>query len=354
MSGRKPQLNWTKSRGQYTTTVNGKFHLLGPDRQEAEKHFRWLEHKYDLGEQADTNPPFAEVADAWLNFVEENHDPERYRLCSARMQEFIEFVGERLRVKEIRARHVSEWMAQKLHVKKPGTERQYKAIILASLNWAASKRVRMISINPLKGMIDLPEGGSRGGEVVWPEATLKTVLRVANPAFADAVRILSWTGARPSTICQVEKKHFVAHLNLWDVEALYQNRRNKKKYVRRIWLPKQAVELVERLNLIQPSGPIFRNSKGTPWSPDTLGVYLYQLRHKFLDTRGLDWPDAMCMYGLRHTFATRFIKEHPDKLEYLRELLGHRNMDMIRKHYGHLFDEHHAIHEVLGTLQLPG
>lgn len=51
------------------------------------------------------------------------------------------------------------------------------------------------------------------------------------------------------------------------------------------------------------------------------------------------------MYGLRHTFATNFIKDHPDKLEYLRELLGHKDLKMIRKHYGHLFDEHKAMHE---------
>ena len=53
------------------------------------------------------------------------------------------------------------------------------------------------------------------------------------------------------------------------------------------------------------------------------------------------------------TFATNFIKEHPDKLEYLRELLGHKDMQMIRKHYGHLFDEHSAIHGVLDSLDLP-
>jgi len=347
-------MNWTKSRGQFTTTVNGRFHMLGSDRQEAEKQFRWLQHKHDLGEQADTNPLFAEVADAWLSFVEENHEPDRYRLCSARIQEFVEFVGENMRVKDIRPRHVNEWMAQKHGVTKAGTERQYKAMILAALNWAADKRVRMISMNPIKGLVDLPEGGSRGGEVVWPDPTLKMVLDVANPAFADVVRILSWTGARPSTICRVEKQHFQENLKLWDVEPLYLNRKNKKKYVRRIWLPEKAVDLVERLNYLRPTGPILRNSKGRPWTPDTLGVYLFQLRHKFLSTKTLDWPNGMCLYGLRHTFATRFIKEHPDKLEYLRELLGHKDLKMIRKHYGHLFDEHRAIHDVLATMKLTG
>jgi hypothetical protein len=42
MAGRKPQLNFTPGVGQYTTTVGGKFHRLGPDREEAERQFLWL------------------------------------------------------------------------------------------------------------------------------------------------------------------------------------------------------------------------------------------------------------------------------------------------------------------------
>lgn len=88
MAGRMPQLNWTKSRSQYTTTVAGVFHLLGPDKEEAEKQFRWLLNKHDLGEPVDTNPRFADVAYAWLEQVKKNHDPDRYRLCKGRLTEF--------------------------------------------------------------------------------------------------------------------------------------------------------------------------------------------------------------------------------------------------------------------------
>lgn len=56
MAGRKPQLNFTKSVGQYTTTVNGIFYRLGSDKNEAEKQFRWLLNKQDLGEQVNGNP----------------------------------------------------------------------------------------------------------------------------------------------------------------------------------------------------------------------------------------------------------------------------------------------------------
>jgi hypothetical protein len=194
-------------------------------------------------------------------------------LCKARLGEFVSFVGKDRRVKDIRARHVEEWIASKSQVKKPGTKRQYKAMVLAALNWAASKKVRLIASNPLKGLFELPEADSRGGDVIWPIKVYETVLRVANRAFANVIRILAWTGARPSTVCWVEARHYIRHLGLWDVEDLYRRRKSKRKYVKRIWLAPLAVALVETLNRDYPTGPILRNAQGEPWNPDALGIY---------------------------------------------------------------------------------
>ena len=173
------------------------------------------------------------------------------------------------------------------------------------------------------------------------------VLNVANPAFADVVRILAWTGARPSTICRIEKRHYRKQWRLWDVKDLYEGRKTKTKYVERVRFLPQAVPLVERLNAEQPEGAIFRNSHGDPRTSATLGVCMFQLRHKFKDTKNLNWPDDLRLYGLRHTFATAFLGEHPNEIEYLRVLLGHRNYKMIFKHYGHLIDQHARINKKL-------
>jgi hypothetical protein len=175
--------------------------------------------------------------DQWLKYVEDNHDPERFRLCYDRLEEFVEFVGAELRVRDLRPHHVEDWLKSKTEVKASGTKRNYKAIILACLNWAANKKKgNLIALNPLRGMLELPEGGSRGGEVVWPMAVFDLVLKVANPAFADVVRILAWTGARPSTVCKVEARHFRPKWRLWDVEDFYKHRKTRKKYVKRIRL----------------------------------------------------------------------------------------------------------------------
>lgn len=349
MPGPKPKLNWTKSLNQYACTIEGKLHRLGIDKADAEKQFAFLMNKADMFEPVRGNPTFAEIADAWLEHVQQTFDPERYRHCRDRLNEFIAFVGGGMKVKELRPRHVEDWVASKPTVTKDGTKRLYKAMILAALNWAAAAKNRLIAFNPLRGKLVLPEGGSRGGEAVWTPEIFKLVLANVNPNFGDLLRACAWTGARPSTIRRVEARHYAPHLRLWDVEDLYRNRTCKRKNVRRIWLNPQMIKLVERLNRLRPQGPIFVNTKGKPYSGDALTMMMTKLRLR-LENKGIELPPGICVYGLRHSFATTFIKQHPDKLEYLRELLGHSSLKMIRKTYGHLFDEHAAMHSVLDGL----
>jgi integrase len=133
---------------------------------------------------------------------------------------------------------------------------------------------------------------------------------------------------------------------------LYRGRASKRKIVRRIWLSPQMVKLVERLNKEHPEGPIFVNTKGRPYSGDTVTMMMFKVRLRLAKRKPpINLPEGLSVYGLRHTFATQFIVQHPDKLEYLRELLGHKDLKMIRKHYGHLFDESAALHGVLADMK---
>jgi integrase len=351
-AGRKPKLNWTRSLGQFTTTIEGKFHRLGTDRTEAEQQFRFLQVKHDMDELVAGSPTFGEVADAWLDHVQQSYDPERYRLCKARVNEFLAYLGKDIKVRDLRPRHVENWIKEKPGVRTDGTRRLYKAMILAALNWAASARVRMIAANPLRGKLDLPEGGSRGGEAIWTPKIFKIVTGNVNARFADFLRALAWTGARPSTVRKIEAHHYRPHLKVWDVEDIYRGRKSNRKTVRRIWLSPQMVELVERLNKEHPEGPIFVNTKDRPYSGDTVTMMLFKLKLRLKKRKPpILLPENLTVYGLRHTFATQFIVQHPDKLEYLRELLGHKDLKMIRKHYGHLFDESAALHGVLNDLK---
>ena len=345
MAGRIPKLNWTPWYDQYTCTIDKKFHRLGKDKEKAEADFRFLLRQAGLGGDPDPNITFGDVADDYLDYVEKNHTLERFRHCTERLQEFKNHIGDDFRAKDLRPKHVEAWLKTKGQLT-DGTERLYKSIILACLNWAArpvsKKGGELIAQNPLRGQLHLPQGESWGREAVWTPETFEQVLRVASAAFCDLVRILAWTGARITTIVRVEAIHYNQRQSRWDCEDLSEGR-GKKKFVRHIrLLNDEARQLVERLNAEHPEGPIFRNSFGNPWDPDAPQIYLTNLRGKFAATKVLEWQEGICVSGLRHVFATRFLERFPNEIEYLRVLLGHSTYKMILAHYGHLVEQHAA------------
>lgn len=353
-AGRKARLNWTNSLGQYTTTIRGVRHKLGTDKKAAQEEFDFLVRKADIGEVADHNPRFAVLADQWLEHVLVTFTKDRYRLCRDRIRSFVYYIGRETKVKQLRGSQIEAWVAGLKTVKSPGTRTLYKGMPVAVLNWAVASK--LIARNPIKGEVRFEEGNSRGKECVdaWSKEVFTKVLEVASPAFADLVRILAYTGARPSTIRKVEARHWNPVTNTLDVEDMYRERVSKSKYVRRVWvtLP-EARDLIERKVKERPNGPLFRDSRGKPWSDTAPGVYLFQLQNKFQKSVDFDWPNGLCLYGLRHLFAARFIDHHEgDKLELLRVILGHKDLKMIRKHYGHLYDQHRAIHETVSGMKL--
>lgn len=341
MAGRTPKLNWTPCYNQYTATIGGKLHRLGKDQEKADERFKFLLRQAELDRKPDPTIAFGELADRFLDHVQENHTAERYRHCTERLQEFKDFLGDNVRAKDLTTEHVARWLKTKGKLT-GGTERLYKSIILACLNWGAKPRSKggaeLLYENPLKGQLKLPQGESRGKEAVWSPEVFAQVIKHASPAFCDLVRILAWTGARPSTVVRIEARHYNKKQSRWDCEDLYRGR-SEKKYVKFIrLLNDESRALVERLSDEHPTGPIFRNSFGDPWEPDAPQIYLFNMKHKFLATRDLEWPDGLCIKGLRHTFATNFLRQHPNELEYLRVLLGHKDYKMILAHYGHTID----------------
>src|SRR4051794_32027736 len=134
MAGRIPKLNWTPCLGQYTTCIRGKRYRLGTDEKDAQRQFDFLmEQDGRADEELEANPTFRSVADRWLDYVKLSYTSERFRLCFARLKEFRDFIGLGTRIRELRPSHVEKWLASRPNAAKPGTERLYKAMILAPL-----------------------------------------------------------------------------------------------------------------------------------------------------------------------------------------------------------------------------
>jgi integrase len=357
-AGRKPGCRWYQSKKQFVTTIRGSRYLLGADEKKAREKFAFLLENDGRSETVrEANPLLGDLFSAWIWHLKPICHPDRLRLCKQRLAEFLDRMGHGARIGDLRVAHVEAWIKEK-HARgiggkeksiTPGTERCYKAILLACLNWCAKAESKgggeLIPSNPLRGRLQLPDGGSRGEDAVWTQESFEQVCRLANPRFVDAVRFLAATGCRPSLMCRLEEKHYNRKFRRFDTDAIT-SRRKKLKY---LMLNEEAVSLVERLVGENPTGKLFRNAFGGEWRAEALQIYLYNLMHKYEETKSkenggkLDWQPGLSVKGLRHTFATAFLREHPDEIEYLRVLLGHANYEMIFKHYGKLVGEHQAI-----------
>src|SRR2546430_8025005 len=100
-----------------------------------------------------------------------------------------------------------------------------------------------------------------------------------------------------------------------------------KKRWRRILLEGRSLEIIERLVLERPEGPLFVNEDGTPWNRHTIGHRFGRLK-KHLGVR-------FCAYAIRHGFCQRMLEEGTDLLS-VAELMGHTNGQMVATVYSHM------------------
>jgi integrase len=344
--GRKAAPYWSDSRGQYLVMIRGKLHRLGTDLEKATAKFNLL-MRDETEQTKEANPLLADLFNSWLEVVyEEKGDTKPFKNRKRILTLLVKFLGVGTRLDEVRASHVSNFI-KSLGELSPSSVRSYTAHILAALNWCATPIARkggeLIPSNPLKGQLFLPVGKSRGKEAVWTGESMKQVLACGSEAFCNIVKILAWTGARPSLICRIEAKHYNKGQSRWDTADLFEERtgHSKKKNVLHVRiLNDEARNLIEQLNEKHPTGPIFRNSKGGNWTSNALHTYLYGLMWRFEPSCKLKWQEGLCIYGIRHTFATSFLQKYPGEIEYLRILLGHSDYQMIFRNYGHLIDQH--------------
>src|SRR5206468_1674774 len=55
-----------------------------------------------------------------------------------------------------------------------------------------------------------------------------------------------------------------------------------------------------------PTGPLFRNSQGKPWTQKTLKNSFKRLK-KRMKAKGYEFDECDCLYTTRHTFAKRML-----------------------------------------------
>ncbi len=381
---RKPQVRYWKRRKIFYCKISGQHHNLGTDKKLAERKFHEIMAAPPERPEPATIPRdlLFGILKAYVDHLRASamspHTVEWYR---SRIQSFMDYMSahdlHELTVAETRPYHVQEWVDSRTGLKN-GSKRNLMRSIQRPLRWA--KKQGYIDINPLSDM-EKPRGGKR--ERVITDAEWKDILSLVKDEGLRDLFFVSWeTGCRPQESLVVEARHVDVTNSRW----LFPIGESKTETPRMVYLNEKALEITLQRMERYPTGPIFRNSAGQPWTTDAINcafiriqirMGLRQLKQKnfalaehdvtkFMESlkktkkcrdgavqektpkelceearKKLRYRSAtkiapkFCLYNFRHTWMNRLLTSGVDALT-VAILAGHCDPSTLAKTYQHL------------------
>ncbi len=224
----------------------------------------------------------------------------------------------RLPVMELRPLDIDQWLNS--HKNWNGGRRSRIQAVKRALNYG--KESGLIPKNPIRGY-KTPKNRSRC-TYIRPKQE-EAILGTANWHFRQAVRVCIRTGARPG--CEfaiVARRHITDHGNRMEWKFSAKESKTGKRRIIRITEP-EIIEIVRTQMKKHRTGPIFRNTKGRPWTEKTLSAAFRACKRR-LEKKGMEFDDDCCMYSCRHTYAKRTLEGYwtgkPINIETLARLMG--------------------------------
>lgn len=251
------------------------------------------------------------------------------KTMSCRQQTFADFnaAWPGLELEDARAWHLEDWI--EAHPWKTGTKRAKARALQAVVNWAV--RQDRVSRNPFLG-VSYAEGEPRQP---MSDTDLAKLCHAASKPVEAALRFLRLTGCRTGELARMTWQDIDWKRGL--VVLADHKTRKKTGRARVIVLAPEVSVLLAGVAtaLQQPSGAIFLNSRGRPWHPDDLGQNIRRLRKRL----GLG---PLVAHQIRHQFAYAALRSGAN-LSLVSKALGHANIGITDRVYGHLAEDWEAI-----------
>jgi len=225
--------------------------------------------------------------------------------------------------------------------RKPAWSQTYRSNVLSTLitafRWA--ERERLISRSPLHNLRKPPKA-SRGAKAIVSADDYARLVKTADASFGAFLQLLWLTGARPGEIAGLTAEAIDLTQG---VAVLAEHKTAHIGKSRVLFLPSEAVAILQRRIALYPDGLLFRGFDGRKMTPTAIGCRLRRLCVK----AGVKHCIA---YGFRHTFATDALANGvPDA--QVAALLGHTGTAMLHKHYAHLGARARALKDALGKVR---
>lgn len=303
---------WKKSHGCWYVKLGGKDTRLHPDKEEA--HRRW--HALVASNQpVTTDTQLMTLTNRFLGWSKKHNAKSTYEQYRGHLESFHRFVGP-ITFTQLKQHHVTAWIDDRYPNASPNT-----------INLAVRSIQRMLNWNRKQGWVEsVPQFHKPTPKprdvYLLPEQYQALVALIKDQEFLDIVSILRETGCRPLEARTVEARHYQD--GCWD----FTREESKGQRDRRVvLLNDRARAITERLIEKHPTGPIFRNTKGRPWTKNALGLRCERIRKK----AGF----YVCPYAIRHSFATEAIVRGVDLIS-IANLMGHKDLKMLNRVYQHL------------------
>ena len=266
---RTPKPWYWEDRSSWYVTIRGIRHNLGADRTEAHRAFHAL-----MSKRAPSPVPRADfvaaIIDRFLDWVQKNRAPDTYVWYQSRLQLFVTRYPD-LTVEELRPIHVQEWIDSVGGL--PGTKRNYARTIQRAMRWAA--QMRCIEVNPIADF-QKPRGGTRT-TVLSREEFAELLSLVRSGDFKELLTFAWETGARAAECLAVERRH----VDLAGGRIVFPVEEEKMgRAPRVIYLNDAALAIIRKLCVRCPSGRLFRNGSGEPWTTEAVNCAFIAVQHR--------------------------------------------------------------------------
>jgi integrase len=267
------------------------------------------------------NVTTAALLEAFLEWSHRHNEPATYEFYRVFLQSFCDLHGA-VPVRDLKPFHVTRWLDGQ-HRWGQSTQSGAITALKRVLNWATDEG--LIPANPLKN-VKKPTVKHR--ERILVPAEQKVIAEAPrDEAFKQFLFALEQTGCRPGELASVAADQLDLDAGTWTFVRHKTVKRTHKPRV--VFLTGPMVELCRKLIPRHPCGPLFRNSRGQPWSCNAIRCRFRRLRKK------LGLGKDIVAYAYRHTFATNGLAAGVP-IATMAELLGHTSTLMISTHYGHL------------------
>lgn len=260
------------------------------------------------------------LIDEFLEWSKANQAADTYRWYKDRLNSFCKSIPPRLTVAQLKPFHVQKWVDSYSSNIASGTRRNLIASVKRVMSWAEEQGY--IERSPVAKM-KKPACG-RKEQIVTQEQYEALLAWSSDQAFKDLLMVTWETGCRPQESLIVEAQHVDQQNARW-VFPTADSKGHRKPRV--VYLTPRALEICTRLVQEHPTGPIFRNSEGQPWTPWSTNCRFRRAQKKL----GV----KVSLYALRHTWINRGLTNGVDAFT-VALLAGHSDPSMLAKHYQHL------------------